>query len=116
MIYRLRIYKAVPENLQAFHAFFRDHLLPIQERHGARLVGRWETHDGRVVAIWEYDDREAYERINAAVEADPASDVAQLHRATLGPLFTEREEVFMSRIATTDGGAKTRAPRRRIRR
>jgi hypothetical protein len=104
VIYRLRIYKAVPENLGAFHDFFRDHLLPIQERHGARLVGRWETEDGRVVAVWEYDDRETYERINAAVVADPASDVAQRHRATLGPFFTEREEVFMNRIPTAKGG------------
>jgi hypothetical protein len=101
VLYRLRIYKAVPENLSAFHDFFRDHLLPIQERHGARLVGRWETEDGRVVAIWGYDDRDAYERINAAVVADPASKIAQRYRATLGPLFTEREEVFMSRIPTT---------------
>jgi len=96
MIYRLRIYKAVPEALPAFHDFFRKHLLPIQQRHGARLIGRWETEDGRVVAIWEYDDREAYERMNSAVEADPASKTALQYRATLGPLFTEREEVFMN--------------------
>ena len=95
VIYRLRIYGAVPENLLAFHEFFRDYLLPIQERHGARLVGRWETEDSRVVAIWEYDSRDAYERINSAVVADPASHDAQRYRATLGPLFTEREEVFM---------------------
>ena len=104
MIYRLRIYKAVPERLSAFHDFFREHLLPIQERHGARLVGRWETEDGRVVAIWEYDDREAYERINSAVVADPASGTAQKYRATLGTFFTEREEVFMDRIPTAKGG------------
>lgn len=95
MIYRLRIYKAVPENLTAFHAFFREHLLPIQQRHGARLIGRWVTDDARVVALWEYDDRGAYERIDAAVRADPASQAAQQHRAALGPFFTEREEVFM---------------------
>ena len=74
------------------------------ERHGARLVGRWETHDDRVVAIWEYDDREAYERINSAVVADPASAVAQKYRATIGPLFTEREEAFMNRVSTAKGG------------
>ena len=104
MIYRLRIYKAIPENLPTFHDFFRDHLLPIQERHGARLVGRWETEDSRVIVVWEYDDREAYERINSAVIADPASGIAQKYRATLGPLFTEREEVFMNRIPTAKEG------------
>lgn len=95
VIYRMRIYRAVPENLEAFHAFFREHLLPVQQRHGARLVGRWETGDGRVVAVWEYDDQEALERISAAVSRDPDAARAQRHRAKLGPLFTEREEVLM---------------------
>jgi hypothetical protein len=95
MIYRMRIYRAVPEQLEPFHAFFRDHLLPVQLRHGARLVGRWQTDDGRVVAIWEYDSAEACARIMAAVARDPAAARAQQHRATLGPLFTEREEVMM---------------------
>jgi hypothetical protein len=99
VIYRLRIYKAVPENLTVFHDFFREHLLPVQERHGARLVGRWETQDSRVIAIWEYDSREAYERINSAVASDPASRSAQEYRATLAPLFTEREEVFMAAVS-----------------
>jgi hypothetical protein len=54
MLYRMRIYQAVTENLPVFHEFFCAFLLPVQLRHGARLVGRWETEDGRVVAIWEY--------------------------------------------------------------
>jgi len=53
VFYRMRIYQAVPENLPVFHEFFRRWLLPIQQRHGARLIGRWETDDGRVVAVWE---------------------------------------------------------------
>lgn len=95
LMYRMRTYRAVPENLPVFHAFFRDWLLPVQLRHGARLVGRWETENHRVVAVWEYDSREAYERIDAAVRADPDSRRAQHRRATLPPLFTSREEVFM---------------------
>jgi hypothetical protein len=71
VLYRMRIYQAVSENLPVFHDFFRTFLLPVQLRHGARLIGRWETEDHRVVAIWEYDDRATYERIEAAVRADP---------------------------------------------
>ena len=95
MIYRLRIYETVQENLPAFHEFFRTQLLPVQVRHGARLVGRWEAEDGRVIAIWEYDDRAAYERIDAAVRADPDSQRAQLRRAELPPLITAQQEAFM---------------------
>jgi hypothetical protein len=95
MLYRMRVYQAVRENLPAFHEFFLTRLLPVQLRHGARLVGRWETEDGRVVAIWEYDDRTSCERIEAAVRADPDSQQAQQHRSHLPPLMTATEEVFM---------------------
>ena len=96
MLYRMRIYAAVPENIQVFHEFFRAYLLPVQLRHGARLVGRWETEDKKVVAIWEYDDQSAYERIAAAVRADPDSVAAQRHRAQLPTLVTAADEVFMT--------------------
>jgi NIPSNAP len=95
VIYRMRIYETVRENLPLFHEFFRTSLLPVQLRHGARLVGRWETDDGRVVAVWEYDDRASYERIEAAVRADPQSVRAQQHRAELPPMIKSQEQVFM---------------------
>lgn len=75
------------ENLPVFHDFFHTFLLPVHLRHGARLAGRWETEDCRVVAIWEYDDRAAYERIEAAVRADPGSRRAQQRRAELPALM-----------------------------
>ncbi len=100
MQYRMRIYHAVPESLPAFNEFFHDYLLPVQLRHGARLVGRWQTEDHRVVAVWEYDDRQAYERIEAAVRADPAMQRAREQRARLPALFTAREETFMSSTLT----------------
>lgn len=81
MIYRTRIYETVRNNLPLFHEFFKTHLLPVQLRHGARLIGRWEVEDGRVMAVWEYDDKEACDRIEAAVRADPDSGRAQEHRA-----------------------------------
>jgi len=100
VLYRMRIYRAVPENLAAFHNFFREYLLPVQLRHGARLVGRWQTEDNRVVAVWEYDDRHAYEHIDAAVRADPATQRAQEQRARLPTPFTGAEETFMSSTIT----------------
>src|SRR3954447_21929333 len=94
MIYRIRRYVAVAESLPAFHEFFTSYLLPVQLRHGARLVGRWETEDHEVIAVWEYDDVAAYERIADAVASDPDAATAQRVRATLGPLFTEKHEAF----------------------
>jgi len=94
MLYRVRRYVAVPERLAAFHDFFNGYLLPVQLRHGARLVGRWETDAQEVIGIWEYDDMAAYERIDAAVRADPDSAKAREHRDALGELFTEKHETF----------------------
>src|ERR1700760_2809718 len=97
MLYRMRIYHAVPASLPAFRQFFQERLLPVQLRYGARLIGRWETEDSRVVAIWEYDDRSSYERIQADVRHDPDSRSAQEYRRTqLPPLFTSLEESFMT--------------------
>jgi hypothetical protein len=95
MIYRMRIYQTTSDGAPTFREFFRTWLLPIQRRHGARLVGRWESENGQVVAVWEYDDREACERIQAAVAADPDSHRAQEHSQSLQVKIVLREEIFM---------------------
>ena len=67
----MRTYQAVTGEPPVFHEFFRTFLLPVQFRHGARLVGRWGTEGGLVAAIWGYDDRAAYERIEATAPPTP---------------------------------------------
>ena len=94
VLYRIRRYRAVPDNIDAFHDFFNRHLLPVQRRHGARLVGRWVTDDGEILAVWEYDDESAYKRVQSAVAADPDSIRAQEIRRSIGTLFTEVHEDF----------------------
>ena len=101
MIYRLRIYKVIPENAETFHQFFLTRLLPVQLRHGARLVGRWQTDDKRVVAVWEYDSEEEYRRIADAIRSDSDSIAAQEYRRkSLPPFWTERQEVLMRSTLT----------------
>jgi hypothetical protein len=36
----MRVYRIVEENFKAFRDIFLHHLLPVQQRYGARLVGR----------------------------------------------------------------------------
>jgi hypothetical protein len=95
VLYRMRIYQAVRENLPVFHEFFRTYLLPVQLRH---VPGWWVDGKPRTaaLAIWEYNDAAAHEQIQAAVRADPDSDCAQNYRAHLPPLITDTEDVFMS--------------------
>lgn len=97
MIFRLRRYRVASGKLEAFNEFFLEWLLPVQQRYGARLVGRWALEDGsQVIAIWVYDSSERYEEIQQRVASDPDAIAAQAHRrATLDPLVTETEEEFM---------------------
>lgn len=98
MTFRCRMYRVVPGKLGAFNDFFLRHLLPVQQRYGAKLVGRWASGDGAViVALWVYKSSEAYEVIQNQVSRDPDSAAAQSYRREhLEPLFTETEEWLMT--------------------
>lgn len=97
MFYRMRTYRGVPEHAQVFDDFFVSRLLPVQLRHGARLVGRWRTEDDRVVAIWEYDSMDDYRRVDGDIRSDPDSLAAQQYRQeSLPVMYTDVEEVVMT--------------------
>jgi len=92
----MRIYRAVPENYAVFHQFFNERLLPVYRKHGARLVGRWETNDDRVIVIWEYDDHAAYDHVQEAVQDDPDFIAAHEYRKSLPQLYISYEDVLMT--------------------
>ena len=99
MVFRCRWYPVAPGRGEAFASFFRDYLLPVQQRYGATLIGRWQTDDGgRVLALWAYRSREEYEAIQTKVAADPDSSRAKAYRRdALGDnLYTACEEYFLS--------------------
>ncbi len=58
-------------------------MLTVHEKHGARLIGRWQGDDGRMVVIWEYDSRADLERIQKAVREDPESSATAALRRSL---------------------------------
>jgi hypothetical protein len=73
MLFRYRHYCVVPGKITLFNDFFQEWLLPIQLRHGAQLVGRWQTEDGsEIVALWAYASMEAYRAIGREVERETA--------------------------------------------
>jgi hypothetical protein len=96
VIWRIRHYTVAPHQVAMFNNFFRDHRLPVQQRHDAKLVGRWQSEDGtQIVAIWVYESKEHYHAIQARVAADTQSAEAQrIRRQMLEPLFLEMEEWF----------------------
>lgn len=96
VVFRMRTYEVAPGRLEAFTAFFEEHLLPVQLRHGARLVGRWATPDaGRVISLWAYADTAQLEAVERLVRDDPASATARTRRAEIEPLVFSTAEVLL---------------------
>jgi 8-oxo-dGTP diphosphatase len=96
MIFRLRVYRVSAGMAERFDSFFLERLLPVQRRHGARLVGRWRNETGdEVTALWAYRDRAEYERISAAVRDDPQMTDARRLRGELGALYDGVRESFL---------------------
>ena len=92
----MRTYRASPDRLASSHRVFFEQVLPVHEKHGARLVGRWQGDDGRIVVIWEYDSRADCERIQKAVREDPDSAATTELRQSSGLLGADAEEVLMT--------------------
>jgi effector-binding domain-containing protein len=74
MFYRRKFYIVKNEFVATFNALFNEVNLPNQLKHGARLVGRWQTPSSEetteIFAIWEYDSYERYEEIENNVRSD----------------------------------------------
>jgi hypothetical protein len=78
MYFRCDRYVVVDGKADAFTAFFTRHVLPVREKYGARLVGRWQTEDElEVLVIWAYESRQAAEEADRLVEQDPATAEAR---------------------------------------
>lgn len=97
MIFRIKHYIVNQGKTEIFNKFFQSHLLPIQKRHGAKLIGRWQNADGRrITALWSYDTVEHYKFIENKVKNDPDSIKAQQYqKQELAPLFQATSESFL---------------------
>jgi 8-oxo-dGTP diphosphatase len=97
LIFRMRQYTVVPGKTKEFNEFFYQRLLPIQARHGARLIGRWQTMDGStIVVLWVYESLDDYARVQSLVESDPETATAKGYRDTaIGRLYEACSEHFL---------------------
>lgn len=88
--YELRTYRAADGRLDELHARFRQHSLPLLQRHGAEVVGTWvpkPNPDNVVVALLAYPSPAARQAVWASVVADP--QWAALKRADRRGLLVE---------------------------
>ena len=100
MIYALHIYTATPGRMDDLLRRFRDHVLPLMDRHGIKQAGFWtgtEEATGNVLTyftVWEsMADHDL--RWTAALN-DPAWKAAQAESTANGPLVASTEKRFMT--------------------
>jgi NIPSNAP len=85
----LRIYDAMPGNLQALHNRFANHTMQLFAKHGIENVAYWTEDVGtsnRLVYMLGHPDLGAREKGFAAFQADPAWQQARAESEKNGPL------------------------------
>jgi hypothetical protein len=100
-LFELRIYTAASGKMEALHKRFRDHTLPLFEKHGIKSVGYWTTADKqdeeRLYYIVTYPDRTSREKMlthGIAVDPEFLRVVAESERH--GKLTTRIESILLT--------------------
>lgn len=75
MIYELRTYEAAPGKMAELNTGFREHTVPLFERHGMKVIGFWTyAHGGwsdQLVYLMAFEDLADRDRQWNAFYADP---------------------------------------------
>jgi len=71
MIYLNEAMTIVPGRVDRYVSDFSRELVPLMDRHGAQLVGLWQTwRTSELIAFWELDSYASLDRLDAAMKAD----------------------------------------------
>jgi hypothetical protein len=100
-VFELRTYTTHPGRLDALHARFAEHTIPLFERHGMTNIGYFVPQDAplaenTLIYIVAHDSREAAKASWAAFVADPDWQEAREASMRDGLIVDKIENVFMS--------------------
>ena len=101
-VFEMRTYYAPPGRLDDLHARFRDHTLPLLDKHGLTSIGYWtpiDNVDNKLIFVLAYPSREAREEAWKAFVADPDWQQARKVTEADGPIVGKIESVL---LAATD--------------
>jgi hypothetical protein len=99
-VFEFRTYTAQEGKLDALNARFRDHTIPIFEKHGMKNVGYWVPQDAplkqnTLIYILAHPSREAAAKNWEAFRNDPEWQKARAESEAKGPLVSRVESVFV---------------------
>ncbi len=98
-VFEIRTYTAEPGKLGALHARFRDHVLPIFNKHGITSVGYFTPTDeplskNTLIYVLAFPSREAAKKSWEEFRNDPEWQKVQKESEVNGKLVTKVESVF----------------------
>jgi NIPSNAP protein len=99
-VFEIRTYTAQEGKLDALNARFRDHTIPIFEKHGIKNVGYWVPQDAplkqsTLIYILAHPSREAAAKNWEAFRNDPDWQKARAESEAKGPLVSRVESIFV---------------------
>jgi hypothetical protein len=99
-VFEFRTYTAQEGKLDALNARFRDHTIPIFEKHGIKNVGYWVPQDAplkqnTLIYILAHPSREAAAKNWEAFRNDPEWQKARTGSEAKGPLVSRVESIFV---------------------
>jgi hypothetical protein len=99
-VFEIRTYTAQEGRLDALNARFRDHTIPIFERHGMKNVGYWVPQDAplkqnTLIYILAHPSREAAAKNWEAFRNDPEWQKARAESEAKGPLVSRVVSIFI---------------------
>jgi hypothetical protein len=99
-VFEIRTYTAQEGKLEALNARFRDHTIPIFEKHSMKNVGYWVPQDAplkqnTLIYILAHPSREAAAKNWEAFRNDPEWQKARAESEAKGPLVSRVESVFV---------------------
>jgi hypothetical protein len=98
-VFEIRTYTAEPGKLEAMHARFRDHVLPLFDKHGITSVGYFAPTDEQLsntlIYILSFPSREAAKKSWEEFRNDPEWQKVKNESEANGKLVSKMESLFV---------------------
>lgn len=103
MIYEHREYIASEGKLEALHNRFKDHTLPLFQKHGINVVGFWTDHENplKITYICKFSSLEAQRKAWEAFGSDPDWKKVKKDSESNGPLTISMNSVLLNPVEYT---------------
>jgi NIPSNAP protein len=103
-VFELRIYTAQPGKFEAMKARFRDHVVPMFEKHGMTVIGFWTASDApksenTLTYVLAFPSREAAKKSWDAFRSDPERAKVWAETEKDGPINLKVESMYLDPVA-----------------